>query len=69
MRRIIQIASCAWASDVTTEDGGAASWLFALCDDGTLWRRDAERLNTQWTEVAGVPGSDTATAKFARAFD
>lgn len=64
MRRIIQITASAWASDVAKEDGGSSSLLFALCDDGTLWRRDAERGNGAWVELPGVPGSDTAARAF-----
>ena len=49
-RKIIQISSCGVENSVITQ---CNAFLFALCDDGTLW----EQRNTfsTWQQVSPVP--------------
>jgi hypothetical protein len=53
-RKIVQLQ----VKKMTSDDGSEFFWLFAVCDDGTLWERmwntaaDAEQ---QWAQIPELP--------------
>jgi hypothetical protein len=48
-RKIVQIAV-----DPTSIDGSTAPVIYALCSDGSLWRR-WNRASKGWEQVPGIP--------------
>jgi hypothetical protein len=58
-RKIIQLQ----VKKMTAGNGWEFFWLFAVCDDGTLWERmwntdtDAEQL---WSQIQGPPPVEVA---------
>jgi hypothetical protein len=45
MTKIIHISSAATSSEI---------FLFALADDGTIWRHEPESVQTGWTQLPSV---------------
>ena len=56
-RKIIQIAACGVEENYTTQ---GEALIFALCDDGTLWRTDNRCIDERdcWTAVPEIPQSE-----------
>jgi hypothetical protein len=50
-RRIIQISAHAGDSD-------DYSAVYALCDDGTLWKRASGHAEAYWKQIDNVPDKD-----------
>lgn len=59
MRKVVQIATSA-AVDSSTDSGEYFEALFALCDDGTIWRldnpyRQHPNKPPEWVQMPTIP--------------
>jgi len=49
-RKIVQITSSA-----AVEDNNYSNILFALCDDGTVWKKETAGSYDSWEAIENVP--------------
>ena len=52
MRKIIQISSVPCGENDTSYN---SAYLFALCDDGSIWKLERSKISPDWTKLPEIP--------------